>query len=766
MVQCPTMPEPTPATTHPRLFLTTEDVPRLRSWAVDSNPIWKDGLKALATKARQNMDAGTITKEDTGSAYSYTPYPVESYAELFAFLSLVDADDATRADDAKRARTLLMFAIDKASAGPAENQPFREPTFSTSNRSRWWGEGFALTVDWIYGTLSPDDKAQIRKVFLRWADENENADITTDNHPEPKGVRNDKSLTSDPTKLRWAGNNYFTAHMRNLGLMAMAFDPADDPNNELRNHLDNVTGAWLYMTDTLARSDLAGGLAAEGFEYGPQAVGYVVQLLLAIHTAGLDGTKSGAQSKIACNKYWDDTVTAYLHSLSPQAKPLPGIEYIGPLYSVAWYGDGDKFWAPDYIDAFGPLAVYDSLTKNAARLSKLRWIESNAAPGGAGKMGERVSANDFLIEPIFYFMMFEPGAPADPDPRPALPTSFYALGLGHMFARTDWTPNATWFAYNLGWSGIDHQHADGNQFQLYRNGEWLTKGRTGYGNQVGCTDYNNGVAIQNDAPSHNAPNDYTNIEYTRGSQWSYSTDGRGKIVAQTMNAKYTYALGDATALYQSSYEMATDVSHASRSIVWLPPDHVVVYDRAASKTENRFKRFWLNLPANGNVSGRVTSMTSPGGQKLFVSTLLPAAATISVEAAEPLDNEPADQDPIKFRVKVEANGGPTSTRFLNVLQAGDGGASAEAAALVSSTGGTPFEGAAVHGVLVLFPVDIATPFASVAYAPPSGTTAQLVTGLAPGAGYNVAMQGATITITPGGSTKADSGGVLVIGTLP
>ena len=34
-----TGPEPVPVTMHPRLFLTAADVPRLRSWAVASNPI-------------------------------------------------------------------------------------------------------------------------------------------------------------------------------------------------------------------------------------------------------------------------------------------------------------------------------------------------------------------------------------------------------------------------------------------------------------------------------------------------------------------------------------------------------------------------------------------------------------------------------------------------------------------------------------------------------------------------------------------------------
>ena len=47
-----TGPEPTPVTTHPRPFLTSADVPRLRGWAVASNPIWANGLLPIATQAR------------------------------------------------------------------------------------------------------------------------------------------------------------------------------------------------------------------------------------------------------------------------------------------------------------------------------------------------------------------------------------------------------------------------------------------------------------------------------------------------------------------------------------------------------------------------------------------------------------------------------------------------------------------------------------------------------------------------------------------
>jgi hypothetical protein len=69
----------------------------------------------------------------------------------------------------------------------------------------------------------------------------------------------------------------------------------------------------------------------------------------------------------------------------------------------------------------------------------------------------------------------------------------------------------------------------------------------------------------------------------------------------------------------------------------------------------------------------------------------------------------------------------------------------------------------------MFPVDIGR-FASLTYAAPGSTKAQLVTGLTPGAAYKVTTQksGDTLvtTVTPGGDQKADTGGVLLIGKLP
>jgi hypothetical protein len=251
------------------------------------------------------------------------------------------------------------------------------------------------------------------------------------------------------------------------------------------------------------------------------------------------------------------------------------------------------------------------------------------------------------------------------------------------------------------------------------------------------------------------------------------TNGDGKILASRWGADFSYFLGDATPLYNSKDEGAEDILHASRSIVWLVPDRIVTYDRAASKTANRWKRFWMQLPAPGTVAGGLMTMKSAGGQNLFVRTLLPSPATVTVERAESLDDEngkqPAQLDPIRYRLRVEAPGNPKTVRFLHVIQGADGKDRADAATLIASTSGTPYQGAAFNDTVVMFPVDLGA-FASVTFAAPASTKAQLVTGLSPNGGYRVTSQrsGEAIvtTITPGGEQRADSGGVLVIGKLP
>ena len=762
-----------PVTTHPRLWLRADDLPRLRSWAVDSNPVYRDGLALLAASAKSDMDKGLVPGADAANGgATYVDYPAEQYAELFAFMSLIGADQATRDDYAQRARTLLMYIINAAAKGAAPGQPYRDPDFSINDRSRWHGEGFALTVDWIYPYLSSADKATIRQVFLRWISENLNASINGHDHPEPVGMVNNPALTADPNQVRWSVNNYWAAHMRNIGQMALSFDAADDPDGTLRGYLANATGAWLYTTDYALRHDAQGGLLPEGFEYGPQTAGFTAQFLLSLHTAGVDDTATyGPQVSLPAQPFWNDIVSAYLHSTSP--RPATSAELGGTsVYLPAWYGDGLHYYLPDFIEVFAPLGIYYAATGNTASLNALRWIQTNTAPGGAAGLPGRANDQNFFQKGILYFLLFDPVAAAPSDPHANLALTNFSPGLNRILARTDWGQNASWFTYKLSWNQVDHQNGDGNQFEFYRQGEWLTKERSGYDLDYGAPQDHNTLALQNDAPAHNDACAYRNINYLTGAQWAYVSSGNPALAAHSFGPGYVYALGDATNLYNSASEGATDIAHASRSIMWLEPDIIVVFDRATSKTANRFKRFWLNTPALGSVSGSRTSVTTASGQQLFVSTLLPAGAQISAEADTfstcPSDGSSAvaTDEPMSYRIKVEAPGGPADARFLHVLQGADAGASAANTSLIQSSSGTPFAGALAGDSVVLFPVDFGASVNALSYSVPAMIAKHYITGLQPGQGYTVTQTNSggniLVSLSAGGSSIADSGGVLVL----
>ena len=760
-----------PATGHPRLLIRESDVERLRGWAKDSNPVWRDGLVVLAGKAKGRMDDGTVPREDTGSE-AYEQYPTEWYAELFAFLSLVDNDAAAREDYGRRARTLLMHIVEKALPGVgAEGEPFRMPRFCSHDRSRWFGEAFGLTVDWAYPYFSADDKNKIRTVFLRWAGELYAAYPALSEGGgaaefKKDGPLNDPALLVDQGQVRWAMNNYYIGHMRNLGLMAMSLDPADDPGDELRGHLKNATGQWLYMTHHAMKTAAAGGLSPEGTEYAPTALAYCAQFLTAMHTAGLDDPAVyGPQVVLADNAFYTDYLPAMIHTLSPRTvDTLEGSPLRGPMFLPAAFGDLEIYAAPDLIDTVGSLGMYARTRNDQATVDTVRWHATNVPAGGAAGVLERVNDTDQFFSAINYFLTLDPTAGDPPDPRQKLKLEHHAAGLNRFMSRTTWADDARLFTYSLTWKTIDHQGGDGNEFEFYRNGEWLTKQRNGY-DTTWFSDYHNTMTIENAPMPEGGDEVYADLA-RRGSQVAYQPAGDPVLIAQSSTDGYFHASGDATNLYNSTADERTDVTLASRSIVWLKPDEIFVYDRAETKLDGRFKRFWLQTPAPFEVNGTQAVMRTPGGQQLVSSTLLPEGAVIVSSPAEPNVGYPAAGEPMQHRLMVEAPGGPAKARFLHVIRGADDGASTAAPVLLRSTGGVTYEGAALDANAVLFPVDVTAAADTTTVSVPGGVKTVLVTGLNKDAGYRIETRpgdgGTEVTVSSGGDTKTDGGGVLTV----
>lgn len=813
-----------PVTDHPRLWLNSSDLTRLGGWAKNTNPMFAQGLKVAANTARANADAkwnwttGTPNANwQDGGTNDWVGEATEAYAEFFAFMSLVDPNLAQRPLWAMRARVMLMWVMNQAVQGPAAGIAFRDPNFITGNRGNYWGEAWGLTVDWIYASLSAADKATIRTVFMTWANQIYRVPNRSGQGPFMPGVLHDpRVLGNDPSQsafnqqnnqlqLRWAANNYFIGQMRTLSMLAMSFDAADDPasgngiGSSLRSYIPDVMGWWLYQVyavfenrnrvkhvlgltaPNISLGLAAGGLPVEGTLYG-ESIGFLAQALLAMKTAGYADTATyGPQAGFFASDYWDHVVEGFLHYTAPTNMTVPSVSYLGPIWPMATWGDTLRTWVtPDFLDTFGPIGLYDRITRNKTRLAQNIWIATNVLEGGAGRLYSRASniwGNSYATQSILYFMLFDPRAAAPSDPRPSIPLQFTAPAIGTILARSDWTPNASWFTTRCSWEWINHQSGDCGQFTLYRKGQWLTKEWANYANDFRgyLPLYHNTLSLQNRqvpiSPS------IWDVTVQGGGQWHNGGSFGDPGITLSANDNWSYALFDATNLYNhpdwwTPARDANDISTASRSVVWLVPDHVVVYDRVVSKAANEFKRFNLVLTAAPTITGQTARAVS-NGQALTVQSVMPSTATVHeqhVWTSDPSQevNAVSELDTSYTRLVIEDPANPQSVRFLTVLQGSDASAAADTAFPIHSVAGQAFDGVYFADTAVVFPqTSPGRANASTTYRVPSTVTRHLITGLKPGAGYDVTLVAAggqiTVTVGPGTGFTADVGGVIGLG---
>jgi hypothetical protein len=812
-----------PVSDHPRLWLNSGDLGHLGTWASTSNPMYANGLMVAANAARADADAKwnwttglpNANWQDDGNI-NFIGEATEAYAEFFAFMSLVDPNTAQRPQWAKRARGMLMWVMNQAAAGPAAGVAFRDPGFITGNRANYWGEAWGLTVDWIYSSLSSADKATIRTVFMMWANQIYSVPNRSGGGPLLPGVLNDPRVLGNDTtqaafaqqnnqmQLRWAANNYFVGEMRTLVLMAMALDPVDDPSSgtgigsSLHSYIADVMGWWLYQVfavfedastvkQALGLSQpnrslgiAAGGLPVEGTLYG-ESLGYLAQALLGIKTAGYADTATyGPQAGFFTSGYWDKVVDGFLHTIGPTSYTPASMSYLGAVWPMATYGDTLRTWVtPDFLSMIGPIGLYDRITNNQTRLAKDIWVSTNVLEGGQPNLYARAAniwGNSYASQSIMYFMLFDPQATAPSDPRPSLPLQFTAPAIGTILARTDWTPNATWFTTRCSWETINHESGDCGQFSLYRKGQWLTKEWSNYANDwMGYLPlYHNTLSLLNKQVAISPSIWDTTLKY--GGQWNNGGNFGDPSVTLSANDNWSYALFDATNLYNhpdwwTPARNANDITGAGRSIVWLAPDHVVVYDRADSAQPNEFKRFNLTLMNTPTINGQ-TARIVKNGQALTVQSVMPPTTTLheqhvwttnpsqEINAVSQLDTS---FDPLI----IEDLANPKSVRFLTVLQGSDAAATADIAYPIRSVGGANFDGVYFGVTAVVFPQSLSQIGSGTTYQVPPGITQHLITGLTPGAGYDVTLTVAnsqtTVTVAPGTTYKADVGGVIGIG---
>ncbi len=876
-----------PVTDHPRLLFRSSDLPALRARMNANNDVWVAFKTEVVDKALRDFkcsstseyrlrDGGTpnnpaddyydwvrtsftdengvlhtendadwtsgnwssqaerpaAPEDDVGEATGNVRLFSEQYAMIFSFMARLLDDGqhpVERAVYLDAAKKCLFKVIDSACLGDAAGVPFRHPNFAVNDRS-FANEAFALSVDWIYGDLTPVELAKVRKAFLLWSEQcNAHLYFAPHRVNGQHGPPNSPSLLrlDDPdeaarhSEIRLALNNHWANHLRQMGLYGLALDPKDDvPASQVPGTLGVVddpapagsvtsqligaggvndwvpvdygvlrdtTGVWLYLTDYAYRHDGAGGLSVEGTQYASNGLGPVALLMAALHSAGQDDASVwGPQVSLQNHPFWSRMIPAYLAMLPPASRITsdPSYSYLGAIFQPPISGDLENYsYVNDqFIKVLAPMALYDARANGAAApvASAVRYIQRNLAEGGPSKLTTRIGStmpSKHVRDAIYYFLTMDPAAPLAADPRPALqPATFYSKHtvagreMGMVIARSGQTANATMFHFRDDWARIDHQRGDSLSFGLWKNGLWLTKVMAGYGVIQGCSDYRNSLGLQNGTPAANQTPVGEDTAAAHGSQWFYSPNGDPEMVARSLADGFVYFTADATPLYNHhAYDNLREIEHASRSIVWLKPDRVVIYDRARSKSAGYYKKFWLNLPdtaANVAVAGPTLHATAREGAtakaELFVTALLPAGAVPQITDIS--SGQPSGGEDMKSRMFTEAPGAPQDARFLHVVQGANAGvATPDATQLVASADGA-FEGALSGDTLVLFRNDLAGVGQSVAFAAPAVAAKIYVTGLTPFAGYDVAgAAGGTISIAPGTQRYTDGGGVLALG---
>jgi len=222
----------------------------------------------------------------------------------------------------------------------------------------------------------------------------------------------------------------------------------------------------------------------------------------------------------------------------------------------------------------------------------------------------------------------------------SLPLVRHSDGLGVVNMRSDWTEDATAIWFKCGPSFWSHSHMDAGAFAVYKRGalaidagnytagyssqHYSLYGRLTYAhNVVTVTDPNDpaltwqGQAVPNDggqrftSGGHGATAPYSVANWAKRKE-EFDT---GRIVAFETTKDFTYVCGDVTRAYTNALSgtghkpsRSKRVRKLLRTLVFLPPDHLVVFDQVES-FDKAFKKRWLLHTINEpKVSGTLTTV--------------------------------------------------------------------------------------------------------------------------------------------------------------
>ncbi|WP_223754142.1 Ig-like domain-containing protein [Myxococcus sp. RHSTA-1-4] len=510
--------------------------------------------------------------------------------------------------------------------------PITENTVS-SDPARWYGEGVILTYDWCFAHLLPAERTLLRD---RW-----NFAI--------------EALNANPWGgIGMEGNNYYTGYFRNSILWAIASWHENQPYaDDLLQYAMN--SRWDFSLRPYLEGPGAGGAPHEGSTYGRRTFGY---LTVPFTTLGLYGHDMWNQTG-----YFMESVFWSIYSTTPGRSRMGQFQ----LFETFPYNDDERWlnrWDPSNTaqtslgSYFAPL-IEEWSDQPIAGYAK-RFLELTGHP-----------IDDRLIRYVYSDTL----AAVPSRDLAELPLDYHAPGLGMVYAKTAWAPDATMVNLQFGTTAnAGHAHRDAGSFQLWRAGEFLTRETVGYANSI--IGYAGGAAVDCESPvAHN-----TLLFEGLGTVGYYHHAPR--MLRLDSSPVANYAAVDLTGVYDLNDEWAHREAEVGnpyagrvvRETLFVRPlDTLIVFDRLESARNDASvdKTFVIHFPENPVLTGNTWSASS-GGQELRVSTLVPAnPARRIVDERGPVRNDGTYPYPVgQFRGEIETAGQVVS-HFLHVVQARD-----------------------------------------------------------------------------------------------
>ena len=407
----------------------------------------------------------------------------------------------------------------------------------------------ALTYDWCNAQTSTAQRAR----WLKYADQ---------------AVSN----VWNPTAAKWGGksfpwsgwatndpsDNYYYSFLRATMLLGLASKGEDaQADGWIKQFHDTKVMNQLVPT---FNTDLVGGGSREGTGYG-----VAMRKLFELYDLWKATTGETLSTKTAHTR---KSMLAMLHQMVPT---LDRVAPTGDLSrdSTAAFFDYHRNYLQELIQQFP--------TDLLAQRAKTQLLASSLPQMGSSFM----LAYDFLYD----------DSNVTAQPMGTMNTTYYAPGIGEVYARSGWDKHATWVNLIAGPYTQSHAHQDQGSLMIYKDG-WLA--------------YD--AVVNSSSGLTQSPQAHGLVRISNGgSDVPQIANTTSILSALHQGSGYTYASADLTPAYNGN----AAVQKVQREMLYLTPDVIVVFDRV--KTSSGTTQTWqLASPAAASISGANASITNAG----------------------------------------------------------------------------------------------------------------------------------------------------------